>query len=263
MSLGDVIRQKRKDRKMTQDQVAAKVGISKPYLSNIETGRVKNPPKDWVTRGLEKALGFGAGELIRLGHLGRTPSDVIKERELLEAEVGKLRRIVKQLLDKSPRNALGSMDLRSLSKRTDPTGKLRTVAAGPAVPIINKVVAGYPASFTDLDYPPGIAEDYIRCPDVHDPQAFGARVVGDSMEPAYREGDIVIFTPNVPARSGDDCFVRFAEDGGTTFKRFYQDAEGSIRLQPLNSKYPAQVYDREQVTGLWPVAYRIQKMREG
>ena len=52
MSLGDVIRRRRKEKHMTQDQVCAKVGISKPYLSNIETGRAKNPPTDGVIRGL-------------------------------------------------------------------------------------------------------------------------------------------------------------------------------------------------------------------
>ena len=87
------------------------------------------------------------------------------------------------------------------SNRQQPRGKAD-------IPIINKVPAGYPTDFTDLDYPPSVADEYVRCPDIHDPQAFAARVVGDSMEPAYREGDIVVFAPNTPAESGQDCFVR-------------------------------------------------------
>jgi repressor LexA len=263
MSLGEVIRKRRKDKDLTQDQVAAKVGISKPYLSNIETGRVKNPPTDRVIRGLERALAFAPGELRHLSDMARTPSDVAREHELLGAEVDKLRSILKKLLAPGGRKGLGGVDLDAYAKGTPEGAGASMVAAGPAVPIINKVVAGYPANFTDLDYPPSVAEEYVRCPDLHDSQAFGARVVGDSMEPIYHEGDIVIYTPNTPARPGDDCFVRFAEDGGTTFKRFYQDEEGTIRLQPLNSKYPAQTYPRESITGLWPAAYRVQKVREG
>jgi SOS-response transcriptional repressor LexA len=80
------------------------------------------------------------------------------------------------------------------------------------------------------------------------------------MEPAFREGDVVVFSPNTPAKAGDDCFVRF-EDDGTTFKRYYQDDEGTIRLQPLNSKYRPEAYPREKVTGLWPATLRIQKLR--
>ena len=61
------------------------------------------------------------------------------------------------------------------------------------VPLINKVAAGYPREFTDLAYPARVADEYVRCPDLDDPDAFAARVVGDSMQPNYAEGDIVIF----------------------------------------------------------------------
>jgi repressor LexA len=259
MSLGDVIKQRRVDRDMTQDEVASKVNISKPYLSNIETGRAANPPAERIIRALERTLGFGKGELAHLAELMLTPPKVRQEFELLEGEVTKLRALVKKLMSATGRRPIGDSELDAMGRRA--VGGSPTVSAGPAIPIINKVVAGYPAYFTDMDYPPGVAEDYIRCPDVHDPQAFAARVVGDSMSPRYCEGDIVIFTPNRPAEPGNDCFVRFAEDGGTTFKRFYQDAENTIRLQPLNSKYPAETYPRERVTGLWPSALCIQKPR--
>lgn len=258
MSLGEVIKQRRTDRDLTQDTVASKVGISKPYLSNIETGRATQPPSDRIVRALERTLGFNKGDLSDLAERMRTPPRIRQTLELLEGEVKRLQAIVKKLLTKGPRDEAGGLDLDVIGKQI---GEGRTVVAGPSIPVINKVVAGYPAYFTDMDYPPGIAEDYIRCPDVHDPQAFAARVVGNSMEPIYREGDIVVFTPNRPAEPGDDCFVRFAEDGGTTFKRFYQDAEGSLRLQPLNSRYPAEVYPRERITGLWPAKLQIQKPR--
>ena len=39
------------------------------------------------------------------------------------------------------------------------------------------------------------ASRMIMCgvPDLHDPNAFAVRVVGDSMEPKFKEGDIVVF----------------------------------------------------------------------
>jgi len=85
-------------------------------------------------------------------------------------------------------------------------------------------------------------------------------VSGDSMEPDYRQGDIVVFSPNAQVRNGDDCFVRFAS-GETTFKRFYQDSPETIRLQPLNNKYPAEVFPCDDITGLWPALYKQQKLR--
>lgn len=125
------------------------------------------------------------------------------------------------------------------------------------IPLINSVAAGYPAEFTDLGYPARVADEYVRAPDVHDPDAFAARVVGESMMPDYREGDIVIFSPAKQVKSGMDCFVRLEPDHETTFKRVYietgseEGAGAVIRLQPLNPAFAATVLDRERVAGLY------------
>ena len=244
---------------MTQEIVAAQVRISKPYLSNIETGKAKNPPSDGVLRSMERALSFRPGELVGIAHLTRTPRDVREKYEMYEAEVQRLRGRLKEMRDGGAAEPDEAAETAGVARETSGSSGM---SAGVVVPVINNVAAGYPHYFTDLDYPAGVAEEYIRCPDVHDPQAFAARVVGDSMEPEYREGDIVVFAPNTPARSGDDCFVRFEEGGGTTFKRIYQDDEQSIRLQPLNATYPAQMHSRDEISGLWPALFRIQRVRE-
>jgi SOS-response transcriptional repressor LexA len=262
MSLGEVVKSRRKQMHLTQDQVAKLVDISKPYLSNIETGKAKNPPTDGKVRSLERVLKFSDGELLRLAHLARTPADVRQEHELLKAEVQRLQGMLKDLFENSPVAVKESgVDLGTILERVKEQGNIRQLSAGVAVPVINKVAAGYPHHFTDLDYPPSVAEEYIRCPDMHDSQAFAARIVGDSMEPVYHEGDIVIFSPNCEPLNGNDCFVRFAGDGGTTFKRFYQDNQDAIRLQPLNNKYPAQTHPVHAVTGLWPAVFRIERLR--
>ena len=264
MSFGSIVRHQREKLRLTQDQTAAKVGISKPYLSNIETDKVRNPPTDKVLKALERALGFEGGQLQRLAHLARTPMDIRQEHELLKAKVQKLRSVLKNLLgDEDTRNRLGAADLDALAGQGAAASADESIASGVAVPVINKVSASYPPRFEDMDYPAAVAEEYLRCPDVHDPQAFAVRVVGDSMAPDYREGDVVVFSPNTAADDGDDCFVRFADDDGTTFKRFYEDSAGTIRLQPLNSKYPAETYQRETITGLWPAVVRFERLRRG
>src|SRR3712207_3426005 len=75
-ALGPKLRKKRLRLGLTLDELAGKTGISKPYLSLIETGRVPNPPSDEKLRRLEQALGFTAGELVSQAHLQRTPRDV-------------------------------------------------------------------------------------------------------------------------------------------------------------------------------------------
>ena len=258
MSLGEVIRKRRTDKGLTQDQVSARVGISKPYLSNIETDKVKNPPSDAVIRNLEMALDFKRDELRSMAHLFRTPSDVRDNQEKLAAEVERLRGILTRLAAGKKMPGAGAMTRKLKSKVMAISG---VFSAGRAVPVINKVAAGYPHHFTDLDYPASVADEYVRCPDVHDRQAFAARVVGDSMEPKYVEGDLVIFAPNAEVRGGDDCFVRFARDNSTTFKRYFPGKGGKIRLQPLNRKYQAEEYEREDISGIWPAIMRIERIR--
>ena len=133
------------------------------------------------------------------------------------------------------------------------------------IPIINKVSAGYPKDFTDLDYPRGVADSYLTCPDLSDTDAFAARVCGDSMMPKYREGDVVVFSPALVPRSGDDCFVRF-EDGQTTFKRVFFEADergkSVLRLQPRNERYRPQTLAPENVTGLYKALYRFERVED-
>src|SRR5215217_6521949 len=75
-ALGPKLRRQRRRLGLTLDELAGRTGISKPYLSLIETGRVPNPPSDEKLRRLEQSLGFKAGELLSQAHLQRTPRDV-------------------------------------------------------------------------------------------------------------------------------------------------------------------------------------------
>jgi phage repressor protein C with HTH and peptisase S24 domain len=260
---------------LTLDELAGRTGISKPYLSLIENGRVPNPPSDEKLRRLEQTLGFPAGELLSQAHLQRTPRDV--------------RAVLSKLLQGGPENP--AVDVKPESKESSETatataptpldeaylsgvlhklvgksaGNVEQVATN-AIPVVNKVSAGYPTDFTDLSYPPQVADDYVGCPDVRDRDAFAARVNGDSMRPKYREGDIVIFSPALSPRNGDDCFVRF-EDGQTTFKRIFYESgdngEAVLRLQPRNEKYRPQIVPSEKVAGLYRAVYRYERVDDG
>jgi SOS-response transcriptional repressor LexA len=266
--LGAKLRRQRRRLGLTLDQLAARVDVSKPYLSLIENGRVTNPPSDEKLRQLEQALAFSPGELVSHAHLQRTPSDVRAVLQRLMGEgAGKMRSAdpgaqpnVHIGIDLD--NAYLSGVLQQMVERASPNVE---AVATRAVPVINRVSAGYPSDFTDLSYPPKVADEYVGCPEVNDTDAFAARVHGESMMPKYRPGDIVIFSPAADPREGDDCFVRF-EDGQTTFKRifFESDAAGErvIRLQPRNAKFPPQLVPAERISGLYRALYKYQRVDE-
>ena len=281
--LGTKLRRQRRRLGLTLDELAGRTGISKPYLSLIETGRVPNPPSDEKLRRLEQTLGFTPGELITQAHLQRTPRDVraMLHKLLAQRQEEDGGSKIENGKKKGANGTAAAPSLHHPSSTSSPvnlddaylsgvlqelvdrsSGNVETVATN-AVPVINRVSAGYPKDFTDLSYPKGVADEYVGCPDVADADAFAARVAGDSMTPKYAEGDIVIFSPASGVRNGDDCFVRFA-DGHTTFKRvfFESDDRGTsvLRLQPRNERYRPQTVASDQVSALYKAVYKYQRV---
>jgi repressor LexA len=239
--------------RMNMDTLARLIGCSKSHLSLMERGR--RTISEQRARQIEEVLGIADGRLVAAVQWHATPPEV--------------RRAVADTRDRSItlvsdlQRAIGSGDveqLRRIVERTaanveDPLPLTRRI------PVINAIAAGSPVEFTDLGYPVSVADEYIACPDVTDPGAFAARVIGDSMEPDYREGEIVVFSPALPTPDGCDCFVRLERDAETTFKRVYfEDGGLTLRLQPLNEKYPPRRVNREDVAGLYAAAYVLRRV---
>ena len=134
------------------------------------------------------------------------------------------------------------------------------------IPVLNRVAAGTAREHGDLNYPAGVADDYVPAPDLPDApikSAFALRISGDSMAPDYTEGEIIIVGPG-DAADGDDCVVRLAESENfaTTFKRIFFERNAhneitAIRLVPLNPAHAERRVAAEEVTGIYPLLYRL------
>lgn len=254
--LAEAIQRKRGELGWTQTQLAQAAGCSKAYLSEIENQKHRHPPSDRVIEQLERAMNMVPGELKRLADWQSTPAAIREDFVKLS----------RQLEVNGVRRADGTMNLDAIYRSgrlaryvDETTVNLSPVAmARRGVPLINKVAAGYPSDFTDLDYPAKVADEYVASPATEDPQAFAARVVGQSMMPEYREGDILVFSPARTPADGADCFVRLLPDHQTTFKRVFFETGDRVRLQPLNPAYQPRVVGRDEIDGLYPAMYRIQ-----
>jgi len=121
-------------------------------------------------------------------------------------------------------------------------GSLSNVEPGPSlrkqVPVISWVSAG---SWCDADdpYQLGDADSWEDCPYDHSERAVCLRVVGDSMHPEYREGELILVDPAIEARHGDDVIARTPE-GKATFKRLQVTPDGTF-LIALNPSYPDRI----------------------
>jgi len=114
------------------------------------------------------------------------------------------------------------------------------------IPVISKIHAGHWEEVID-NYPPGASEEAepVFSRKTLGPNAFALVVEGDSMEPRFMAGDIVIIDPSLECRSGSVCVVKIRDD--VTLKVF-RDTNGEYRFDPTNDKYPSTVISKDGKT---------------
>ena len=125
------------------------------------------------------------------------------------------------------------------------------------IPVLTKTPAGAVSFSTDAGYPPGIAEKFVYAPDVLDRNAYALFVEGDSMQPRYTEGDIIIASPNAPAdfKASVPCVVIFSDDSHQ-FKLFRR-TNGEFEILSLNKNYPGRIVSPEDLRAVHPVVGHI------
>lgn len=80
-------------------------------------------------------------------------------------------------------------------------------------------------------------------------EPFALRVLGDSMEPEFPDGCIVIIEPNAPAQDGSYVMAELP-DQGFIFRQLAIE-DGNVWLKPLNEGYEAiEVSDVSCIKGL-------------
>ncbi len=110
-------------------------------------------------------------------------------------------------------------------------------AAARAVPLLGFAEAGAGGYFDDGGFPAGEGWDEIAFPAVTDEHAYALEVSGQSMEPAYRDGDVILVSPLAPIRRGDRVVVR-TKDGEVLAKELKRKTAKSIELRSLNAQHP-------------------------
>jgi phage repressor protein C with HTH and peptisase S24 domain len=111
-----------------------------------------------------------------------------------------------------------------------------TGAAARAVPLLGFAEAGAGGYFDDGGFPAGAGWDEIAFPAVSDEHAYALEVSGQSMEPAYRDGDVVLVSPSAPIRRGDRVVVR-TRGGEVMAKELKRKTAKSIELKSLNAQH--------------------------
>lgn len=119
------------------------------------------------------------------------------------------------------------------------------------VPLLGKIPAGIPLEAIEDEY----TVDYEEVPyewTNGQKEYFALKINGDSMEPQYNDGDVVVFLKTSDFASGQDCCIRI-NGSDATFKRV-TIKENGIMLTPLNldnsSGFMPVLYSKEEIASL-------------
>ena len=115
---------------------------------------------------------------------------------------------------------------------------------GVKIPVLGEVIAGVPIEAIEdiLDYEE-ISEDMAS-----QGEYFALKVKGDSMEPVFYAGDIVIVRQQPTADSGD-IVIALVNGDESTIKKLKLTDDG-LMLIPANSAYEPMYYTRKQIDTL-------------
>ena len=117
-----------------------------------------------------------------------------------------------------------------------------------AVPLIGFAQAGAGGYFDDAGFPHGKGWDEIPFPAVNDENAYALEIAGDSMEPAYRDGTVIIVSPAASVRRGDRVVVK-TKGGEVTVKELKRRTAKSLELRAINPAHAERTLALREV--LW------------
>jgi phage repressor protein C with HTH and peptisase S24 domain len=125
------------------------------------------------------------------------------------------------------------------------------------IPLVGLAQAGAAGYFDDAGFPAGAGWDQIGFPDIHDRHAFALEISGNSMEPVYREGDIVVVSPGADIRRGDRVVVK-TKGGEVMAKQFVRQTATRIELQSINPAHPDRTLGTDEVAWMSRIVWARQ-----
>ncbi|MGN0179310.1 MAG: helix-turn-helix domain-containing protein [Monoglobaceae bacterium] len=113
------------------------------------------------------------------------------------------------------------------------------------IPVYGYIPAGVPMEAIEdiLDYEEA-PEDWS----LGGKEFFGLKIKGDSMEPEYRDGDVIIFLKQPDCENNEDCAVAI-NGNDWTFKRV-EKLESGLLIKPLNPNYETLFFTPQQCIDL-------------
>ena len=168
-----------------------------------------------------------------------TPSALAKKAGLDPTTFNKSKRITPEGRARWPSTESVAKALQATGTKIDTFIGLLTdsgKAALSKLPLIGFAEAGAGDYFDDGGFPVGNDWKEVAFPSVTDEHAYALEIFGDSMKPAYRDGDVIIVSPAAPVRKGDRVVVK-TKDGEVMVKELRRKTAKQVELKSLNSEH--------------------------
>ena len=126
-----------------------------------------------------------------------------------------------------------------------------------SVPLLGLAQAGSGGYFDDSGFPVGKGWDEVALPAAGDEHAYALEISGDSMKPAYRDGDIIVVSPGTPIRRGDRVVLK-TSDGEVMVKELKRRTTKTLELQSLNPAQADRTLDADDVAWIARIVWASQ-----
>ncbi len=108
-------------------------------------------------------------------------------------------------------------------------------AVGKSIPVVALARLSAESCFDQNGHPTGAAWGRVNAPGIVDRSAFAIEINGHDFDPVYRDGDLIIASPEAEVRRGDRIVVG-AASGAVLLRRIgRQEAEGLYLESPTDS----------------------------
>lgn len=219
MNIGDRMKQRRKQLKLTADEVAEKIGVSRSNVYRYEKGDIEKLPlevleplSEILQTTPQQLMGWESGNDILPIYNQLEPPRQKKVYDFAEKELEEQNKVVQFPIEKP-------IDI--------------VLSAGDNGEWLEGLDAGTVTLYTE--------------PPKHD---FIAKVNGRSMEPTFEDGEILFVESAHEARNGQFVVARV---NGTGYVKKYLEVDGKPKLLSLNKEYSdveLNEHDRFEIIGV-------------
>jgi len=190
---------------------------------------------------------------------GMSPSGLAKRSGLDPTTFNKSKRITADGRERWPSTESVSKALSATNSSIDTFVQLIGDGARSlqSVPLLGLAQAGGGGYFTDGGFPVGKGWDEVGLPAVNDEHAYALEISGDSMKPAYRDGDVIVVSPGAQIRKGDRVVVK-TKDGEVMVKELRRRTSRTLELQSLNPNHVDRVLPASDVEWIARIVWASQ-----